>query len=85
MGSGDAGLDLGLGFEWDLEWLILVPVAILLWIVPLWRIVRRTGRHPALALIAAVPLTALILIWWLAFVDWPAQAAGQRSNNRSGT
>ena len=59
-------------WEWW-DWLILAPLAILIWVVPLWRIIRRTGRHPALALLAVVPLSALLILWWLAFADWPKQ------------
>jgi hypothetical protein len=42
-------------------------------IVPAWRIVRRTGRHPALALLLFLPaIGALILVLILAFGRWPS-------------
>jgi hypothetical protein len=56
-------------------WIIAVPSVLLLsfvWIFPLWRIIGRTGRHPALALFGLFPPTALILLWWLAYTTWPA-------------
>jgi hypothetical protein len=42
-------------------------------IVPVWRIVRRTGRHPALSLLIFFPGIGIILIAFiLAFGRWPA-------------
>jgi hypothetical protein len=42
-------------------------------IVPVWRIVRRTGRHPALALLIFFPGVGIILVAFiLAFGRWPA-------------
>jgi tryptophan-rich sensory protein len=42
-------------------------------IVPVWRIVRRTGRHPALALLIFFPGIGIILVAFiLAFGRWPA-------------
>jgi hypothetical protein len=51
---------------------IIAALFVFLWIFPLWRIIGRTGRHPALALFGLFPLTALILLWWLAYTTWPA-------------
>jgi hypothetical protein len=65
--------DWDLGWQWDWEWVALFPLAIAMWVVPMWRIIGRTGRHPALALLAIVPFTALLMLWWLAFVDWPVR------------
>ncbi|MDQ6627920.1 MAG: hypothetical protein M3Z29_05625 [Pseudomonadota bacterium] len=52
------------------HWLIIA-----LWLVavgfPFWRIVGRTGNHPALSILLWVPLVNLIFIWWLAFSRWP--------------
>jgi hypothetical protein len=52
--------------------LLIGALIVFLWIFPLWRIIGRTGRHPALALFAIFPLTALILLWRLAYTSWPA-------------
>jgi hypothetical protein len=65
----DMGVGMGAMSLW--HWLILALV-IFAWIFPLWRIIGRTGHHPALALIGFFPLTALILLWWLAYARWPA-------------
>ena len=45
-------------------------------IIPLWRICRRAGFHPALSLIASIPLLGLLVVAGiLAFVKWPASKA----------
>lgn len=45
-------------------------------IVPVWRIVRRTGRHPALSLLIFFPGIGIILVaFLLAFGRWPALEA----------
>jgi hypothetical protein len=50
----------------------IMALLIAIWIVPLWRILARTGHHPALSLVSIVPLFGLILLWWLAFTEWPS-------------
>ena len=54
------------------HWLIILLVAFL-WIFPLWKIIERTGRPGAIALIAIIPLLGLVLLWWIAFARWPSQ------------
>ncbi len=44
--------------------------------VPLWRIVKRTGLPPALSLLGFVPVANVIFIWVFAFMDWPALKQG---------
>jgi hypothetical protein len=51
-----------------LAWLL----AVLVGIVPFWRICRRVGHSPWLSLLILVPLINLIFIYWLAFAEWPA-------------
>ncbi len=41
-------------------------------VFPCWRIIARTGLPGALGILAIVPVANLVLIWVLAFVDWPA-------------
>ena len=40
--------------------------------IPFWRIVKRTGMHPALSLLLFVPLVNVIFLWVFAFAQWPA-------------
>jgi len=44
-----------------------------LFVLPLWKICRRAGFHPALSLIAIVPLLGILIVGAiLAFAEWPA-------------
>lgn len=48
-------------------------IATLLIVIPLWRICRRAGFHPALSLLAILPLFGVLIIGGiLAFSEWPA-------------
>lgn len=51
-----------------IQWLIVVGI---LFVVPFWRIIKRTGFNPGLALLALVPGGILVLLWVLAFAKWP--------------
>lgn len=51
--------------------LLIALAVVFLWVFPLWRIIGRTGRHPAISLLGFFPPTALIVLWWLAFAKWP--------------
>jgi hypothetical protein len=55
----------------NLVGLAIMAFVIAIWIIPLWRILARTGHTPALSLFGIVPIFGLILLWWLAFTDWP--------------
>jgi len=50
---------------------IIVLLVLWIWVFPLWRILKRIGRTPALALLAVIPLIGSILLWWIALSDWP--------------
>jgi hypothetical protein len=55
-----------------LMYLIIILVYSVL-IIPVWKICGRAGFHPALSLIAIIPLLGLLLIAAiLAFSEWPA-------------
>jgi hypothetical protein len=46
---------------------------VLLLIVPVWRIFRRAGFHPALSLLMFLPVIGIPLVaLLLAFLRWPA-------------
>jgi hypothetical protein len=52
------------------ELLIVVVTAILL-VAPIWRILRRTGLPPLIALAAFIPPLGFIVLWYIAFARWP--------------
>lgn len=48
-------------------------IALALLIIPLWKICGRAGFHPAISLIAIIPLFGfLVVAAILAFAEWPA-------------
>jgi hypothetical protein len=53
-----------------IHWLLVLLVMVLL-IVPYWKIFPRAGWPGPLALLMLVPLLNLILLWVLAFKQWP--------------
>ncbi len=51
--------------------LVLVP--------PFWFLLPRAGIPPTIALVAAIPIGAVILLWVLAIRQWPSDGASGRS------
>jgi hypothetical protein len=61
--------------------LLTVGYWLLLLVVPIWptaRICRRMGFSPWLAALVIVPVGNLVLLWFLAYAPWPAEA-GRRA------
>lgn len=57
------------------HWMVLL----ICWLavgLPLWKIVRKTGHHPALSLLLWVPMLNIAVLWFLALSAWPAKAGG---------
>lgn len=54
-------------------WNLLSSIAVsLLVVIPLWRVFRRAGLHPALSLLVFIPVLGfLIVLGVLAFSRWP--------------
>ena len=50
--------------------LVLVP--------PFWFLLPRAGISPGMALFAAVPVGAVVLLWILAIRNWPCDGASGR-------
>jgi hypothetical protein len=53
------------------HWLILLVTAVIFG-VPLWRIVARTGNPGAMAILFFIPLVNVGVLWWLAYGKWPS-------------
>ena len=51
----------------------LVSAALL--VVPFWMLLPRAGLAPQWALVAVIPLGAIVLLWILAFRRWPGDVA----------
>ena len=52
-----------------IQWLV---AATIFFVVPFWRIIKRAGLKPALALLTLIPGGMLVLLWVIAFAKWPA-------------
>jgi hypothetical protein len=52
--------------------LFMMFIILLIFIVPFWRIVKRTGHSGWWSLLVFVPLINFIALWTFAFVKWPA-------------
>ncbi len=49
-----------------------IAILSLLQLVPFWRIFRRMGLPPWLAIMASMPLVNLIVLYYVALSPWPA-------------
>ncbi len=58
--------------------LVMIVVMAVLPVILYWKIISKTGNAGPIALLMLIPLVNLIVIYWLAFADWPAlrQAGG---------
>jgi type VI protein secretion system component VasK len=45
---------------------------LILFVWPYWRIFKKAGFSPALSLLMLVPLANIVMVFFLAFADWPA-------------
>ena len=58
-----------------IRWIVILS---LLQLVPFWRIFRRMGLPPWLAIMASVPLVNLIVLYYAAMSPGPAEADWSR-------
>ncbi len=49
----------------------ILLVLILVGVVPYWMIFKKAGFAPALGLLMLVPLVNIIMLFFLAFAEWP--------------
>ncbi|HVP58125.1 MAG TPA: hypothetical protein VMU02_08500 [bacterium] len=50
-------------------WMLIVGIIM---IIPFWKIFQKAGLTPALSILMIIPLINLVMIYYLAFTDWPA-------------
>ncbi len=53
--------------------LLIVLVMLLFVLLPLWRILVKAGHPGAISLLALVPAVGIVIIFWLAFSEWPVE------------
>jgi len=57
---------------WVGHWLWMLLIAIVV-VIPAWRICQRTGYSGWLGILILIPVLNLVLLYFLAFADWPAE------------
>ena len=65
-----------MGYDSIWHWLFLLVfllVGVVLYIIPVWRIVSKAGFHGAFALLMLVPVVNIVMLWVFAFVKWPVE------------
>jgi hypothetical protein len=70
-----------LGLSEALLVFVSVSVCGLLFILPLWKIVRKAGFEPPLSFPVFIPLVNIVMIYVFAIVNWPSLKREQRSKN----
>jgi hypothetical protein len=63
---------------WD--WMLLIGVLVV-W--PLWRVCSRAGLSGPLALLALIPFGLIVVLFMLAFSEWPALRRAARPPNEA--
>lgn len=53
--------------------LFLMMIFAFIFVLPVWRILKRTGHNPALSLLAVVPFVNIIALYVFAFQRWPIE------------
>jgi len=51
---------------------VYMILLVVLLIVPMWKIFSKAGFSGALSLLMLVPLANIIMLFYLAFAEWPA-------------
>ena len=51
---------------------IFAIFVLLICVIPFWKIFRKAGFPPALSLLMPIPGVNLVLLYILAFADWPS-------------
>ena len=62
---------------------VAVLFSVVFLLIPYWRIFGKAGFSPALSLIMLVPVANIVMIYYLAFADWPSLRQGSTAKNGS--
>jgi hypothetical protein len=58
--------------------LLIILLPFLFVLLPLWRILAKAGYPGPLSLLALIPIVGLVIIFWLAFSEWPLERAAKQ-------
>ena len=54
-------------------WLLVIAIVV---VIPVWRICQRTGFPGWISILVLIPVLNLVLLYFIAFADWPSDTAG---------
>jgi len=62
--------------QWDLRSIwsffpVVILISLLLFVVPVVQLLRRTGHHPLWCILFLLPVLNLGALWFFAFKPWP--------------
>jgi hypothetical protein len=63
---------------WAGHWLGMLVIAIV-FVIPVWRICQRAGYPGWLGVLMLIPVANLILLYFIAFADWPIGKSGDHN------
>ena len=67
-----------IGFPELLVVLVISAMALII-VWPAMRICRRVGFSPWLGILAIVPLANVLLVWFVAFAEWPLEQGARQA------
>lgn len=62
--------------------LLMLSVVFIIVIIPFWKIFSKTGQSGALALFMCIPLINVIMLFVLAFSEWPIEKELEQLRNK---
>ncbi|MFO7324334.1 MAG: hypothetical protein DIU62_001335 [Pseudomonadota bacterium] len=60
------------GYFGAAAWIFLL-ICLVVYLVPVWRIVSKAGFNGAFSLLSLVPIVNIVMLWVFAFIDWPVE------------
>jgi hypothetical protein len=61
--------------------MVLFPSISLIVVLPFWQIFKKAGFPPALSVLMLVPFVSLVVLFVVAFSEWPALRRSQQGPN----
>ena len=65
--------------------LIFIVLSVVVVLVPAFRIARKLGYPSPLAVVVFIPFANLVVLWLLAFIDWPIEREVRRLKEQAAT
>jgi hypothetical protein len=65
--------------------LSIITLVVVVVLVPAFRIARKLGYPSPLAVVVFIPFANLIILWLLAFIEWPIEREVRRLKEHTAT